>query len=209
MIAYAPGIAFRAVIVLPTMRDGGVLELDRIELNEQTRLLLAVRDARDRAAFASLFDFYAPRLKAMASRSGTPPAVAEEIAQDVMLRVWHKAAQFDPARAQASSWIYQIARNRQVDVARRQPRPVPEDIPAPVSDADSTRALALEQEVAQLRAALDALPAAQREMVERAYLGELTHREISRLTNLPLGTVKSRLRLALDRLRHELGGLRR
>ena len=70
-------------------------------------------------------------------------------------------------------------------------------------------ALALEQEVARLRVALKALPPGQREMVEKAYLGELTHQEISRQTNLPLGTVKSRLRLAIDRLRHELRELRK
>lgn len=177
-------------------------------LSEQTRWMLAVRDEGDRAAFACLFDFYAPRVKAMAMRSGTPAAVAEEIAQDVMLRVWQSRARYDPTRAEASAWIYRIARNRRIDVARAAPPPLPEEL-SPVTSADeAATALALAQEVARLRAALGALPAAQRTMVERAYLGELTHQEISRETSLPLGTVKSRLRLAIDRLRHELRGLR-
>ena len=185
------------------------MELDEpAEISEQTRWMLAVRDADDRAAFARLFDFYAPRVKAMTVRGGTPAAAAEDIAQDVMLRVWQSRAQFDPSRAQASGWIYQIARNRRIDLARRAPRPLPEDVAAQPGPLESVDALALEQEVALLRGALRALPSPQREMVEQAYLGELTHREISRDTSLPLGTVKSRLRLAIERLRHELRGLR-
>ena len=85
---------------------------------------------------------------------------------------------------------------------------MPEDIAARPGPEEADDALALEQEASRLRDALLALPAAQRDMIERAYLGELTHQEISRQTSLPLGTVKSRLRLAIDRLRHELRGLR-
>lgn len=191
--------------------DGAIAErpLDRADLSEQTRWMLAVRDTGDREAFARLFDFFAPRVKAMAMRGGAPAALAEEIAQDAMLRVWRSAGQFDPARAQVSGWVYQIARNRQIDLARRMPRAVFEEVVAPWTDADVGSALALEQETAQLRRALAALPPEQRDMVEKAYLGELTHQEISRETMLPLGTVKSRLRLALERLRHELRGLRK
>ncbi len=193
-------------------RDAGAIaeqHLDRADLSEQTRWMLAVRDTGDREAFARLFDHFAPRLKAMAMRGGAAPALAEEIVQDAMLRVWCNAAQFDPSRAQVSSWIYQIARNRQVDLLRRAPRPVLEEVEATWTDAEVGSALALEQEAAQLRRALAVLPPEQRELVEKAYLGELTHQEISRETMLPLGTVKSRLRLALERLRHELRGLRK
>lgn len=178
-------------------------------LSEQTVWMLAVRDRGDRAAFARLFDFYAPRVKAMAMRTGTPAAIAEDIAQDVLLRVWQSRAAFDPGRASASAWIYQIARNRRVDIARGDRRPLPEAL-APVPGPDeAVDAMALAEEVARLRAALDALPERQREMIERVYLGEMTRAEISDLTGLPLGTVKSRLRLAIDRLRHELRGLRK
>lgn len=182
---------------------------DQTRISEQTLWMLAVRDAGDLAAFARLFDFYAPRVKAMAMRNGAPAAVAEEIAQDVLLRVWRSRAQFDPARAQVSSWVYQIARNRRIDLTRREDRPLPEDLVAPEGARDPGDALALAQEVDRLRQALNALPPGQRDMIERAYLGELTHQEISRQTSLPLGTVKSRLRLAIDRLRHELRELRK
>lgn len=178
------------------------------ELSEQTRWMLAVRDRGDREAFIRLFDHYAPRVKAMAMRGGAPAAQAEEIAQDVMLRVWRSAGQFDPSRAQVSAWVYRIARNRQIDLARRFAPPAPEDLLSPDPGVDAAGALALEQEAARLRAAIQALPQAQREMVEKAYMGELSHQEISRLEGLPIGTVKSRLRLALQRLRHELRGMR-
>lgn len=185
---------------------------------EPTLWMLAVRDRRDRAAFARLFDFYAPRLKAMILRSGLRAEMAEDIVQDVMLAVWHKAAQFDPARAPVSGWIYRIARNRQVDLSRRLPRPEPEPVAGPdapdplamLADTrpDTAQLIALEQEVGRLRAALDQLAPDQRAVIEKAYLGELTHTEIRDRTGLPLGTIKSRIRLGLERLRHELRGLR-
>lgn len=171
--------------------------------------MLAVRDRRDRVAFGRLFDFYAPRLKAMVLRSGISGNHAEDVVQDVLLTVWNKAAQFDPQRAGVSGWIYQIARNRQIDLARKYNRPVPEELKTEDrSEEDAGQVLALEQETEKLKKALQALPPEQREMVEKAYLGELTHTDIRDVTGLPLGTIKSRIRLGLDRLRNELKDLR-
>jgi RNA polymerase sigma-70 factor (ECF subfamily) len=179
------------------------------EISPQTVWMLAVRDSRDRTAFAALFDHYAPRLKGFIMRTGTPAGQAEEIVQDVMLTVWRKAALFDPERAQVSAWIYQITRNRQIDIIRKERRPVPEELIREVDDApEPGQVIALEQESQQLKQALARLNPDQREIVEKAYLGELTHQEISMQTGLPLGTIKSRIRLGLARLRHELRGLR-
>lgn len=181
------------------------------EYSEQTLWMLRIRDQRDKRAFAQLFDHYAPRLKGFIMRAGAPAAQAEDIVQDVMLTVWRKAHMYDPTRAQVSSWIYQIARNRQIDVIRKEARPVPEALSheeETSDDPDSAEVLALEQETDKLRAALDKLAPAQREMIERAYLGELTHTEIRDATGLPLGTIKSRIRLGLEKLRHELKELR-
>lgn len=175
----------------------------------QTVLMLAVRDRRDRAAFGQLFDYFAPRLKGVAMRSGLGSGAAEDVAQEVMLTVWRKADKFDPHRAQVSAWIFQIARNRRIDLVRKENRPVPEEIKFTddVED-DASQILAMEQEAGQLKSALEQLAPDQRDMIEKAYLGELSHKEISDQTGLALGTVKSRIRLGLDRLRHELKGMR-
>ncbi len=179
------------------------------DVSPQTAWMLAVRDGRDREAFASLFDWYAPRLKGFFIRSGLPDGQAEEIVQDVMLTVWRRAASFDPHRGQVSGWIYQIARNRQIDVIRKERRPVPEELRDEVSsEPDISQMLAVDQEVQQLKQALARLSPDQRDTIERAYLGELSHTEISAETGLPLGTIKSRIRLGLERLRHELKGMR-
>ncbi|MEQ9695895.1 sigma-70 family RNA polymerase sigma factor [Shimia sp. SDUM112013] len=170
--------------------------------------MIAIRDDRDRGAFAALFDYFAPRLKGFVMRSGTSAHQAEEIVQDVMLTVWRKASLFDPHRAQVSAWIYQIARNRQIDIARKERRPVPEELrEEPGSEPDASQIIGLDQETDQLRKALSQLKPEQRDIIEKAYLGELTHQEISAQTGLPLGTIKSRIRLGLERLRHELKDL--
>jgi RNA polymerase sigma-70 factor, ECF subfamily len=178
-------------------------------VSPQTTWMLLVRDNRDRAAFGLLFDHFAPRLKGFVMRSGTPAGQAEEIVQDVMLTVWRKSAQFDPTRAQVSAWIYQIARNRQIDVLRKENRPLPEVLAEdPDTEPDASQILAVDQENRELQNALSRLKADQREIIEKAYLGELTHQEIRSQTGLPLGTIKSRIRLALQRLRHELKDMR-
>ena len=179
------------------------------ELSQQTAWMMAVRDKRDRGAFSALFDHFAPRLKGFLIRSGAKPEQAEEIVQDVMLAIWRKAATFDPHRAQVSAWIYQIARNRQIDIARKERRPVPEELKEEAgTEADANQILGLEQEASRLKLALARLSPEQRDIVERAYLGELSHQEISAQTGLPLGTIKSRIRLGLERLRHELKDLK-
>jgi len=182
---------------------------DKPQYTEQTQWMLAVRDRRDRAAFGQLFDYFAPRLTGVAMRSGLGRTAAEDVAQDVMLAVWRKAQSFDPHRAQVSAWIFQIARNRRIDLVRKENRPLPEEIKmADDVEDDASQIMAVEQETGILKTALERLKPDQRDMIEKAYLGELSHKEISDQTGLALGTVKSRIRLGLERLRHELKGLR-
>ncbi|WP_369955653.1 sigma-70 family RNA polymerase sigma factor [Sedimentitalea sp. XS_ASV28] len=190
-------------------KDKTAVPQTNADLSQQTIWMIAVRDERDRTAFCALFDFFAPRLKGFIMRSGTSAHQAEEIVQDVMLTVWRKAALFDPHRAQVSAWIYQIARNRQIDIARKDSRPMPEELrEEPGAEPDASQILGLEQEAGMLKEALGKLTSEQREMIEKAYMGEMTHQEISAQTGIPLGTIKSRIRLGLQRLRHELKDLK-
>ncbi|NOC46846.1 MULTISPECIES: sigma-70 family RNA polymerase sigma factor [unclassified Ruegeria] len=164
-----------------------------------------IRDAQDQAAFAELFQHFAPRIKAFLMKSGSDATMAEECAQEVMATLWHKAHLFDPARATVATWVFTIARNKRIDVLRKQRRPEPEELWwGPEAEPEQDDVIALQQETAQLRTALTALPDAQRELIEKAYFGDLSHREIASQTGLPLGTIKSRIRLALDRLRHAM-----
>ena len=179
-------------------------------LSPPTQWMIAVRDRRDRDAFGRLFDHFAPRLTAMMLRSGLSRPAADDLVQEVLLTAWQKAEQFDPGRAPASAWIYRIARNRQIDFQRHERRPVPDElVPDTESDdADADQVLALDQESRALRAALERLAPEQRTVIEQSFLGDLTHTEIRQQTGLPLGTIKSRIRLGLERLRHELKELR-
>ena len=167
--------------------------------------LNAVRDHKDRTAFAALFGYFAPRLKSFLMKSGTPPDMAEDCAQEVMVTVWNKAHLFDATKASVSTWIFTIARNKRIDMIRKQRRPEPEDLPwGPEEQPSQVDTVALQQETEILGRALANLPAKQRTLIERAYFGDLTQGEIASETGLPLGTIKSRIRLALDRLRHAM-----
>ncbi len=168
-------------------------------------LMIAVRDYQDKAAFAKLFQHFAPRIKGFLMKSGTDAALAEECAQDVMATLWQKAHLYDASRASVATWVFTIARNRRIDAARKARRPEPEELPwGPEPEPDQAEVMEAAQETQRLAEALADLPEKQRALIERAYYGDLTHSEIAAETGLPLGTIKSRIRLALDRLRHKM-----
>ncbi|WP_051567311.1 sigma-70 family RNA polymerase sigma factor [Sulfitobacter guttiformis] len=167
--------------------------------------MVRVRDNRDKQAFADLFEHFAPRIKGYLMKSGTNATIAEECAQDVMTTLWRKAGQFDPTRASVATWIFTIARNRRIDMLRRDRRPEPEELTwGPEPEPEQAHVIELQQETARLVEAISALPENQRKLIEQAYFGDMTQAEISHITGLPLGTIKSRIRLALDRLRHAM-----
>lgn len=169
-------------------------------------VMRAIREEQDTAAFTALFRHFAPRVKAYLMKSGASEALAEECTQEAMATVWRKVHLFDPSRASVSTWIFTIARNRRIDHVRRMRRPEPEDLPwGPEAEPDQADVVSLQQETEKLAHALGQLPEKQRRLVEKAYFGDLTHSEIAAETGLPLGTIKSRLRLALERLRHAMG----
>ena len=167
--------------------------------------LIAAVARQDRTAFASLFALFAPRVKSMLMRNGLDAAAAEDIAQECLLTVWRKAPMFDPAGASGSGWIYTIARNLRIDALRRQQRgqkmasglqlePVAEE----KSQADL---LDTSQNGARVRMALTSLSPDQLRVVTLSFFEDRPHPEIAEALGIPLGTVKSRLRLAMNRLR--------
>lgn len=176
-----------------------------MEQTDWAALVMRVRDHQDRAAFAALFRHFAPRVKAFLMKSGASEALAEECAQDVMATLWQKAIQFDPERASVATWVFAIARNRRIDALRKSRRPEPEDLTwGPTAEPDQAEVFEAQQDTERLGAALSQLPQKQRALIERAYYGDLSHSEIAAETGLPLGTIKSRIRLALERLRHQM-----
>jgi len=184
-----------------------------LSATECRQLLAAVATARDRDAFSALFDFYAPRLKSFMMRSGMAASVAEDIAQETMLLIWKKASYFDPSRAGVSTWIFTIARNVRIDRLRREGRPAavasafdPSDEPdAPISG--EAVAMASERDE-RVRTALTILPDEQAEILRLSFFGDKPQSEIASELGIPLGTVKSRVRLAFARLRLILDDLK-
>ena len=170
-------------------------------------LVAAVATSRDRYAFARLFDFFAPRIYAYLLRLRLEPGVADELTQEVMTTLWQKADLFDRTKSSVGTWLYRIARNRRIDLLRRDREdmvadPRAHDIPDPSPAPDDT--LDLSQREASIRAALRLLPQEQLDLVRLAFFEGLSHGDIAAQTGLPLGTVKSRLRLAFTRLRRAL-----
>ena len=167
--------------------------------------LRRIQANQDQQAFAELFSYFAPRVKAFLIKSGANPGLAEECTQEVMATLWHKADLFDPSRAGVSTWIFTIARNKKIDALRKQRRPEPEDLAwGPEAEPEAADVLALQQETKNLSKAITRLPEQQRDLIKRAYYGDLSHSEIAAETGLPLGTIKSRLRLALVKLRQAM-----
>ena len=176
-------------------------------LSEWDRLLLRVGSDRDRSAFKKLYEHFAPRLKSFLLRIGSDLSAAEEICQESMIMVWRRAETFNPESAGASTWIFTIARNKRIDKLRKDNRPLPDlndpsffQIPVDKSDDILQRV----EEEKKIKNALKNLPPEQAKLILSAYYEEKSHRKIADETNLPLGTVKSRIRLAINRLKTQL-----
>ena len=163
--------------------------------------------AQSRPAFAEVFEYFAPRLKSYLIRLGSDASGAEEIMQEVMLNVWRKAEQYDRRQASVSTWIFRIARNRRIDTLRRTNKPEldaedPMLQPAEAEQPDITVNRA--QIETKVREVIETLPEEQLVLLKAAFYEGLSHSEIAKTYGLPLGTVKSRIRLAFMRLRGSL-----
>lgn len=183
--------------------------LDNIPYEESdlADLLLLVAEKRDKAAFAHLFDHFAPRVKGFLRRNGTAEAQLDDLVQEVMIKVWRYAGRFDPKKGKMTTWIFTITRNVRIDLLRKENRPEPDAndpmlVPTPLVKSDD--AVYANQSAMRIAAALDELPKEQADILRLSFFEEKSHGEIAEHVGLPLGTVKSRIRLAFDRLRNSL-----
>lgn len=177
------------------------------EREHHAQLLRRVARDRDRAAFGELFSYFAPRIKGYLLRLGADDGLAEELAQETMIVVWRKAELFDEKQASLSTWIFRIARNRRVDEFRATNHPEfdAHDPAFAPSGADTpSEAMDVHEAEERIRIALANLPPEQLDIVRLAFYQGLSHRDIAERLNLPIGTVKGRIRLAFQKLRERV-----
>lgn len=164
----------------------------------------------DRRAFAQLYDTLAPRVFGLILRVLVDRAQSEEVLQEVFLEVWQSAGRFAPKKGQGRTWVLTIAHRRAIDRVRAAQAGTDRDVRAGLRDLASAPAsvadeVELKMEAEQIASALRQLPDAQREAIALAYYGGYSQSEIAALTGTPLGTVKTRMRDGLNRLRTEMG----
>jgi RNA polymerase sigma-70 factor (ECF subfamily) len=167
-----------------------------------------IAQTRDIDAFEELYRHFTPKVRAYMLKVTRDVAMAEELAQEALAAVWRKAGQFDPERGQASTWIFTIARNMRIDALRRGPRPDfdegdPMLSPEAIEPADVSYQRF--QEAEHVRAAISELKSDQLQVLRMSYFEDMTHSAIARALNIPIGTVKSRIRMACEKLRSSLG----
>ncbi len=176
--------------------------------DEAAELIEAIAARQDSAAFARLFRHYAPRVRAFLMRGGTDAEAAQEVAQEAMIMVWRRAATFDRTRASAATWIYTIARNKRIDLLRRAARPnlSTEDwlVVFQPEAGDVGTSVSAGQTYRRVKTLIEGLSAEQLDVIRKAFFEDKSHSAIAQELGLPLGTVKSRIRLALARLRAAL-----
>ena len=169
--------------------------------------LAKVAESQDISSFKKIFDYFSPRLKSFLMRSGAHEAIAEEIIQETMTIIWTKADYYDPKMASPSTWIYTIARNKKIDILRKSRKAILEDIDTAVLPPVESKAdenIEHDQKFEMITQYLDDLPEDQLNLLKMNFFEEKSHGEISEITKIPLGTVKSRIRLALEKIRGKL-----
>lgn len=183
-------------------------ESDADESQDMVALIQMVGTKRDVGAFETIFRHFAPRVRAYMARLSADAQTAEETMQETMIAVWNKAGQFDPSKGALSTWIFTIARNHRIDAFRREKRPEfdPNDpvfVPDEIVQADAK--IQAKQASQQLHEAMAKLPEEQIALLKLSYFEDHSHSAIATKLNIPLGTVKSRMRLAFEKLRVALG----
>jgi len=165
-------------------------------------LILKIGTDRDRDAFAQIFWHFAPRIKGFGLKQSSDGALAEELVQETMLAVWRSAKTYDSARSSAATWVFTICRNKRIDLFRRRSRAEPDQADQEwESEPTQHRFAEISADFRRTRKLMNDLPKEQSQVLAMSFLEEKPHREIAAQLGLPLGTVKSRIRLALTTLR--------
>jgi len=200
------------MVIAPAVTDGTRRQTGKNSQAELfAQLLNDVAERRDRAAFAQLFEHFGPRLKGFMMRKGANAELAEDLVQDAMIAVWNKAGMFSPGKGSVTTWIYTIARNLRIDRLRREGSRYFTDIDdyEEASDDPASDDIVISRQQDQaVTDALDVLPADQREVIVMAFMDDMTQSEIADKLDVPLGTVKSRMRLAYRKMGSVLEDLR-
>ena len=172
--------------------------------NQYIEALSKIASKKDVASFKIIFDYFGPRLKSFLMSSGSNESIAEEIIQETMTIVWTKADYYNPKLASPSTWIYTIARNKKIDILRKSNKAILVDIEVaslPPIESKLEDDIELDQKFDIINKYLDDLPKDQLELLKLNFIEEKSHGEIAKITNIPLGTVKSRIRLAMEKIR--------
>ncbi len=200
------------MVIAPVVTDGIRRKTGKSPQAELfARLLKDVADHRDRQAFAQLFEHFGPRLKGFMMRKGANAELAEDLVQDAMIAVWNKAGMFSPGKGSVTTWIYTIARNLRIDRLRREGSRYFTDIDdyEEASDDPASDDIVIgRQQDAAVTEALQVLPDDQRQVIVMAFMDDMTQAEIADKLDVPLGTVKSRMRLAYRKMASVLEGLK-
>ena len=184
------------------------LKVESVYRDEQSRWIVAVAESRDKKAFKRLFTYFAPRIKGFCQNNGSTSDRAEEVVQEAFVNIWRKTNLFDPKKASAGAWIFAIARNARIDLIRKENRPEADTTDPFFEQNEPVSPLAVletERKSKLLRGFVRDLPAEQQQVLKLAFFEEKPHSEVAEVLGIPLGTVKSRIRLAFKRIRSEFG----
>jgi RNA polymerase sigma-70 factor (ECF subfamily) len=184
------------------------LKVESVYRDEQSRWIVAIAESRDKRAFKKLFNYFAPRIKGFCQNNGSTADRADEVVQEAFVNIWRKANLFDPKKASAGAWIFAIARNSRIDLIRKENRPEADTTDPFFEQNEPENPLAVletERKTRLIRDFVRLLPAEQQEVLNLAFFEEKPHSEVAEQLGIPLGTVKSRIRLAFKRIRSEFG----
>ena len=184
------------------------LKVESVYRDEQSRWIVAVAESRDKKAFKQLFNYFGPRIKGFCQNNGSTSDRADEVVQEAFVNIWRKANLFDPKKASAGAWIFAIARNSRIDLIRKENRPEADTTDPFFEQNEPESPLAVletERKSKLLRDFVRDLPAEQQQVLKLAFFEEKPHSEVAEELGIPLGTVKSRIRLAFKRIRSEFG----